>query len=171
MLNVNDVQVAIQNLAAIPDEIRQLILDFVTLANDQNISILSVSFIAILWSTSRAYYALSHAFGMAYGSGLLIIVALVLGKPFNFSFTLPYISSLVYLSVFGSIIAFGSYLTLIGNIGADKASYAIMVVPVVALILSSFFEGYHWSMLAVSGLVLVVAGNFLALGKKRSSTG
>lgn len=67
MLDVNEVQLAIQNMAGIPDQIRSLVLDFVTLANDQNISILSVSFIAILWSTSRAYYALSHAFGMAYG--------------------------------------------------------------------------------------------------------
>ncbi|THB79988.1 MAG: DMT family transporter [Desulfobacteraceae bacterium] len=113
----------------------------------------------------------ANAFGMAYGAGLLIIVALVLGKPFQFSFSVGYISSLFYLSVFGSIIAFGSYLTLIGNIGADKASYAIMVVPVVALVISSFVEDYHWSLPAVSGLILVVAGNFLALVKKPSATG
>jgi drug/metabolite transporter (DMT)-like permease len=72
-------------------------------------------------------------------------------------------SSLVYLSVFGSIIAFTSYLTLIRSLGADKASYSIMVVPVVALIISSFVEGYVWSFSAVAGLMLVVGGNFLAL--------
>lgn len=108
----------------------------------------------------------ANAFGMAYGAILLTAVALVMDKPFNFSFSLSYVSSLVYLAVFGSIIAFGSYLTLIGNIGAARASYAIMVVPVVALVLSSFFEGYHWSMQATAGMILVVAGNFLALKRK-----
>ena len=82
---------------------------------------------------------------MGYGTLVLILIALCLGKEFTFSFYLPYVNSLVFLSVFGSIIAFGCYLTLIGSIGPDKASYAIMVVPVVALIISSFVEGYVWN--------------------------
>ena len=109
----------------------------------------------------------ANAFGMAYGTIFLTLIALVSGKEFSFIVTIPYISSLIYLAVFGSIIAFGSYLTLIGSIGADKASYAIMVVPVVALILSSFFEGYAWNLPGVSGLLLVVGGNFLALSKRK----
>lgn len=109
----------------------------------------------------------ANAFGMGYGAILLTLMALVMGKEFTFTASLPYMGSLVYLSVFGSIIAFYSYLTLIGTIGADKASYAIMVVPVVALVLSSFFEGYAWNVSAIAGLFLVVAGNFLALFKPR----
>ncbi len=107
----------------------------------------------------------ANVFGMAYGAVFLALVAMIAGKEFTFTVSIPYISSLVYLSIFGSIIAFGSYLTLIGSIGADKASYAIMIVPVVALILSSFFEGYTWNLTAVSGLLLVVGGNYLALKK------
>jgi drug/metabolite transporter (DMT)-like permease len=105
----------------------------------------------------------ANAFGMGYGALALAVLALFLGKEFDFALTLPYVSSLVYLSVFGSIIAFTSYLTLIRSLGADKASYSIMVVPVVALIISSFVEGYVWSFSAVAGLMLVVGGNFLAL--------
>ena len=112
----------------------------------------------------------ANAFGMGYGTILMAAIALFSGKEFSFVVSIPYISSLFYLSVFGSIIAFGSYLTLIGSIGADKASYTIMIVPVVALILSSFFEGYSWNFLAVSGLFLVVGGNFLALSKPRLSS-
>ncbi|WP_299976358.1 EamA family transporter [Desulfobacula sp.] len=112
----------------------------------------------------------ANAFGMGYGTILLALIALILGKEFSFTVSIPYISSLLYLSVFGSIIAFGSYLTLIGAIGADKASYAIMLVPLVALILSSFFEGYSWNFSAVLGLLLVVGGNFLALSKRRFSS-
>ncbi|MCD4675531.1 MAG: EamA family transporter [Desulfobacula sp.] len=109
----------------------------------------------------------ANAFGMGYGAILLVLIAVFLGKEFSFTVSVPYIGSLFYLSIFGSIIAFGSYLTLIGSIGADKASYTIMLVPVVALILSSFFEGYSWNFSAVLGLLLVVGGNFLALSKRR----
>lgn len=111
----------------------------------------------------------ANAFGMGYGTLVLILIALCLGKEFTFSFSLPYVSSLVFLSVFGSIIAFGCYLTLIGSIGPDKASYAIMVVPVVALIISSFVEGYVWNFFSIAGLFLVLGGNFLALRKKPGS--
>lgn len=107
----------------------------------------------------------ANAFGMAYGTLVLAVLALLLGKEFTFAFTLSYMGSLVYLSVFGSIIAFGSYLTLIHSIGADKASYTIMVVPVVALVISSFCEGYAWNISALAGLFLVMGGNFLALHK------
>ncbi len=105
----------------------------------------------------------ANAFGMAYGTLFLTLIAMIAGKEFTFTFCVPYISSLFYLAVFGSIIGSGSYLTLIGSIGADKASYAVMIVPVVALILSSSFEGYAWNQASVSGLLLVVGGNYLAL--------
>ncbi len=112
----------------------------------------------------------ANAFGMGYGTILLMTLALILGKDFSFSVSMPYIGSLVYLSVFGSIVAFGCYLTLVGSMGAGKASYAIMVVPVVALVLSSFFEGYTWNIWAMTGLFLVVGGNFLALSRHRVSS-
>ena len=108
----------------------------------------------------------ANAFGMAYGTLVLALVALCMGKPFDFSFSLSYTGSLIFLSVFGSIVAFGTYLTLVGSMGPDKAAYAIMVVPVVALCISSVAEGYVWSLPAAAGLCLVVGGNFLALGRR-----
>ena len=112
----------------------------------------------------------ANAYGMIYGTILMAVIAIFLGKEFSFVNSIPYVGSLFYLSIFGSIIAFGSYLTLIGSLGAGKASYAIMLVPVVALILSSFFEGYSWNFSAVLGMILVVGGNFLALSKRRPSS-
>lgn len=108
----------------------------------------------------------ANAFGMGYGTLALVILALCMGKEFQFSMSVPYVGSLAFLSIFGSIVAFGTYLTLVGSLGADKASYAIMVVPVVALGISSFAEGYVWTLPAVAGLSLVVAGNFMALAKQ-----
>ena len=108
----------------------------------------------------------ANAFGMAYGTLFLIVVAFCMGKNFDFSFSVPYIGSLVFLSLFGSIVAFGTYLTLIGTMGADKASYAITVVPVVALIISTFAEGYVWTIEAMAGLGFVLAGNIIVLARK-----
>ena len=113
----------------------------------------------------------ANAFGMGYGALLLWVIAMCLGKEFTFPVTVPYVGSLVYLALFGTIIGFGSYLTLIKTIGADKASYTIMVVPAVALVISSFFEGYVWNSAALAGLFLVLGGNFLALYKGRRARG
>lgn len=112
----------------------------------------------------------ANAFGMGYGTLALVVLALCMGKEFQFSMSVSYVGSLAFLSIFGSIVAFGTYLTLVGSLGADKASYAIMVVPVVALGISSFAEGYVWTLPAVAGLFLVVAGNFLALAKLPEKT-
>jgi drug/metabolite transporter (DMT)-like permease len=64
------------------------------------------------------------------------------------------------------VIAFGCYLKLIGKIGADRAAYATMLFPVVALAISTFYEGYQWSAYNIVGMVLVLVGNGLVLNKK-----
>jgi drug/metabolite transporter (DMT)-like permease len=74
---------------------------------------------------------------------------------------------LIYLAVFGSILAFGSYLTLVGRIGADKAAYAAVLFPVIALGISTLFENYQWSSRAVFGFALVLLGNYIVLTKSK----
>jgi drug/metabolite transporter (DMT)-like permease len=101
----------------------------------------------------------------------MFIFALIAGKPFTFEATTGYILSLVYLAVFGSVIAFGAYLTLLGQIGADRAGYSSLLFPIVALGLSTLFEGYQWSAAALTGVLLVVGGNFLVLWRQRSKNG
>jgi drug/metabolite transporter (DMT)-like permease len=85
----------------------------------------------------------TNAYGMAYGALFMLAGALVMQKPFDIDLSAPYLVSLAYLSVFGSVIAFGCYLTLIGRIGADRAAYATLLFPIIALGLSTLFEGYH----------------------------
>ena len=113
----------------------------------------------------------TNAFGMLYGSLLMLSLALVTGKSFNFDFSLLYISSLMYLAIFGSIIAFTSYLTLLGKIGADKSAYVTLVFPIIALILSTIFEGYLWNVYAIIGVILITFGNFMILKGKRTNRG
>ena len=105
----------------------------------------------------------TNAWGMAYGSLIMTIYALFSGVPFNYDPTLAYSASLLYLSVFGSILAFGSYLTLVGRIGADKAAYAAVLFPVIALGLSTVFEDYQWTLRALFGFLLVLLGNYIVL--------
>jgi len=101
----------------------------------------------------------------------MLLLALVTGKSFNFNFSLPYIGSLIYLAIFGSIIAFSSYLTLLGKIGADKSAYVTLVFPIIALVLSTIFEGYLWDVYAIIGVILITLGNFMVLKRKRKNPG
>jgi drug/metabolite transporter (DMT)-like permease len=105
----------------------------------------------------------TNMFGMAYGSTFMFLFAFIRRAPFVFEWTAGYTLSLLYLALFGSVIAFGSYLTLLGRIGPDRSAYITVLFPVVALTLSTLFEGMTWNTLAVFGVLLVVAGNALAL--------
>lgn len=108
----------------------------------------------------------TNAFGMLYGSILVFSIALLSGKGFSIDLNFSYIASLSYLSIFGSIIAFSTYLSLLGRIGPDKAGYFAMVIPVIALFISTFLEGYQWTFYGVIGLLLILGGIFMALKKK-----
>lgn len=107
------------------------------------------------------------AWGMLYGAFFMMVLAIIQGQEFNFSFTFSYISSLLYLSIFGSVIAFGCYLTLLERIGAHKASYATIMFPAVAVVISSFVEGFVWDIYTFTGLTLMLAGNLVVLAKPK----
>ena len=108
-----------------------------------------------------------NAFGMLYGTALMAIYALISGVHFNFDPSFGYVSSLMYLSVFGSALAFTLYLTLVGQIGPEKAAYVTVLFPIVALTLSTLFENYQWSSFAGIGVLLVLTGNVIVLTNRR----
>lgn len=109
-----------------------------------------------------------NAWGMAYGAIFMTLLAFAGGASFEFDPRLPYVVSLLYLAVFGSVLAFGAYLTLLGRIGADRAAYATVLFPLVALLISTLVEGYTWTPVALAGVVLVLCGNLLVLLPARS---
>jgi drug/metabolite transporter (DMT)-like permease len=112
----------------------------------------------------------TNAYGMAYGAALMHVLAIASGKPYSFDTSLVYIGSLLYLILFGSIIAFWCYLTLVGRIGANRAAYAMFLFPLVALGLSTLFEGFQWTGYAIFGVALVLAGNALVLSRRGKAT-
>jgi drug/metabolite transporter (DMT)-like permease len=108
----------------------------------------------------------SNAYGMLYGCLFITLLTLLRGSPFAFDPSWPYVLSLLYLAVFATVVGFWSYLTLIGRIGADRAAYATVLFPVVALALSTWFEGFQWTLLAAFGVALVLFGNGLILSRR-----
>jgi drug/metabolite transporter (DMT)-like permease len=109
-----------------------------------------------------------NAFGMLYGTLFVVVFVVLTGQPFTFESTLSYVSSLLYLALFGSALAFTAYLTLLGRIGADRAGYTAVAIPVVALLLSALFEGFHWTIETSLGVLLCVLGNVLVLKKGKA---
>ena len=107
-----------------------------------------------------------NAFGMLYGAVVLFIVALFRGIQFTFDFKYEYIFSLIYLAVFGSVIAFTAYTKLLHNIGPDRSGYVILITPVIAMLMSTIFENYIWQKSAFAGILLLIAGNFVVMKKK-----
>jgi drug/metabolite transporter (DMT)-like permease len=104
-----------------------------------------------------------NAFGMLYGALSVAVYALVTRQPFRFDWSPRYLFSLAYLAVFGSILAFGAFVALLGRIGADRAGYVTVAIPIVALLFSGLFEGLRWHASLGFGILLCLAGNVAVL--------
>ncbi|MEQ5844153.1 EamA family transporter [Paraburkholderia acidicola] len=109
----------------------------------------------------------TNSWAMLIGAVVLTVGSALAGLPFTVEPTARYLGALAYLAVPGSVIGFTAYLTLVGRIGPERAAYCTVLFPIVALAVSTVFEGYQWSALAVVGLVLVVAGNLVAFDLTR----
>jgi drug/metabolite transporter (DMT)-like permease len=78
-----------------------------------------------------------------------------------------YLAGIVYLGLVGSALTFPLYTQLIREWGPGPAAYNGVAVPVVAMVLSTLFEGYRWSLLAAGGAVLAMAGLLVALSGRK----
>lgn len=110
--------------------------------------------------------AQTNAWGMAFGTLLLLAYCMISGTPFAFDTSLRYTGALLYLAIPGSVIGFTAYLTLVGRLGPERAAYSTVLFPIVALNVSAIFEDYHWSAMALCGLALVMLGNVLVFRRK-----
>ncbi|XQS19256.1 DMT family transporter [Citrobacter telavivensis] len=107
----------------------------------------------------------TNSWAMLYGTLLIATIALVRGDNFTPQWTFSYLGALLYLAVFGSVIAFGAYFTLVGRIGPSNAAYSTLLFPLVALSFSTVYEGYSWQVNAVAGLVLILVGNLVMFAR------
>lgn len=101
--------------------------------------------------------------GMLYGAMFMAVYAAIAGFDFTFEWTFSYVASLLYLSLFGTVLAFSGYLTLLKRIGPERAGYIGVAIPVVALLISTLFEDLQWEASTGIGILLCIAGNVLIL--------
>lgn len=130
------------------------------------IAILSASSANIAIASRRAQavpIVVLLTWAMAWGTLVdALFAGAVVGAPV-FPASLRYWAGVAYLGLIGSVLAFPLYYTLVRKLGAGRAAYNGVVVPVVAMALSTLFEGYHWSVLAITGGVLAIGGMVIAL--------
>jgi drug/metabolite transporter (DMT)-like permease len=103
------------------------------------------------------------AWSMLYGTAMNAGVALALSGPPVVLWELGYLAGVLYLAAAASAVAFILYFTILREVGAGKAAYSGVLVPLVALGLSTVFEGFEWSLLAGAGAALTLGGLIVAL--------
>ncbi|CAH0990940.1 hypothetical protein SIN8267_01041 [Sinobacterium norvegicum] len=110
----------------------------------------------------------TNSYAMCYGAMILALIVWLSGESLSLPTTASYYWALIYLSVFGSVVAFTTYLMLIDRLGANKAAYTTVIFPLIALVLSSIYEGYQWQWMAVLGLSLAILGNIIIVTNRES---
>lgn len=103
------------------------------------------------------------AWAMAFGALADAGIAFVLSGPPQVEWRAGYFAGIAYLAIIGSVVTFPLYFNLLRVLGAGRAAYNGVLVPVVAMLLSTLFEGYRWTPLAIGGAVLALLGLVLAL--------
>ena len=140
-----------------------------------------LSFIATFWASTgnlihqknfkdKIPFVQSIAYGMLYGSIFTLIVAKFREAELLFDYSFSYISSLLYLAIIGSVVAFYLYLKLLENIGSARAGYIGVIMPIIALIISTIFEGLQWTNNLIVGLPVLIFGCVLILNQKSKKT-
>ncbi len=135
--------------------------------------VLSASAANIMQGTKRARalpMAALLAWGMLWGGLMNVALGLAtIGLPVWESRTTYWLGT-VYLGVFASAIAFACYLSVIRAVGPARAAYSGVLVPILAMFISTLLENYRWTALAVAGGVVAMVGLLIALSAKRAST-
>lgn len=104
---------------------------------------------------------LTNAWSILYGVCIMFVLIQFQEVPLTFSWEASYVLALLYLAIPGTVIAFTTYLMLVGRIGPDRAAYSTVMFPAVALTVSTFVEGYQWTDYSVIGFIFVLSGNVL----------
>lgn len=107
------------------------------------------------------------AWSMAIGAAVDAIIALAVAGAPTFDPRPGYFVGLLYLGLAASTLAFSLYFPVVRKIGPGKAAYSSVMVPIIAMALSTAFEGYRWTGLAALGAALAIGGMLLALAGRR----
>ena len=104
--------------------------------------------------------------GMLIGSAVDAAYAWATVGPPVIEWRAGYLFGIAWLGIAGSVITFPLYFQLIQRVGPGRAAYSSVLIPVIAMLISTVFENYRWSTLSAAGAVLAVAGMVIALRAK-----
>ncbi len=130
------------------------------------VGVIGVSFANVLQASHRLnrFPIVSVlAWAMFYGMAINVIWSLIFHGLPVWDSRPSYAWGIAYLAIIGSVVTFPLYFGLIRDIGPGKAAYTSVFVPVVAMLLSTLFEGYVWSGLAAGGAALAVIGLLISM--------
>ena len=109
----------------------------------------------------------SLSYAMLYGSIFTFVISVIWNIEIKFDLSFSYITSLLFLSFVGSVLAFTLYLKLVEHIGAGRAGYIGAILPIIALLISSYFENLVWNKNIIVGLPLLIFGAVLVINQKQ----
>lgn len=132
--------------------------------------VLSASTANVMQGTARAKalpMTVMLGWAMLIGAAIDAVLAYAISGPPSFEWRIGYVAGVLYLGVLASALAFTLYFNLIRAIGPARAAYSSVLIPVIAMGLSTIFEGYRWSIEAAAGGALALAGLVIALSARR----
>jgi drug/metabolite transporter (DMT)-like permease len=103
------------------------------------------------------------AFSMLYGTLIDAALAWLLAGPPVVPSGGEFWAGTAWLALAGSVVTFPLYWRIVREIGPGRAAYNGVLVIVIAMLISTFVEGYQWSPLAVAGATLGTVGMLIAL--------
>ena len=106
------------------------------------------------------------AWAMLIGAGVDALFAWVTVGPPVIEWRWGYLAGIGWLGLAGSVVTFPLYFRLIQRVGAGRAAYTSVLIPVIAMLISTLVEGYRWTALAGVGALLAIAGMIVALKTK-----
>jgi drug/metabolite transporter (DMT)-like permease len=132
--------------------------------------VMSASIANVMQGTKQARalpMASMLAWGMLWGGLMDCALALAtVGAPIIDPRPSYFIGTL-YLGVMASAVAFTCYFAVIRAVGPARAAYSGVLTPILAMLISTLFEDYRWSLLAAAGGAVAMIGLLIALSAKR----
>ena len=119
---------------------------------------------AMTLTLSRRGLPLLPMLGWCMGYGALALWALAIGQgtASQIGRGAAWWLSLLYLTVFGSVIAFFVYFKLAQRVGPARAAMTGVMIPPIALVVSAALEGWQPSVLSWAGIVLCLGSVYVA---------
>jgi drug/metabolite transporter (DMT)-like permease len=100
--------------------------------------------------------------GMTYGALVLLAIAAALGRLGAIGHSAAWWASLLYLTLFGTVIAFFAYFRLAQRVGPARAAMTGVMIPPIALAISAALEGWRPTVLSLIGVALCLGSVFVA---------